>query len=85
MSTLIDGYWLPSNHADPRAIALYPRHYSARHYRDGRKLFTSGFCPPGEKMVLLTEDCRALFAWHTPVAGHQPAVRRGGCMLHDLS
>jgi hypothetical protein len=62
---VIDGYWLPSNHADPRAIALYLRHYSARHYRDGRA--RRQFCPPGEKMVLLTVGCDALFVWHHPV------------------
>jgi hypothetical protein len=37
------------------------RHYSARHYKDGRnvKLFVG----PGEKMVLLTADSMALFVW----------------------
>jgi hypothetical protein len=62
---VIDGYWLPSHHADPRAIALYLRHYSARHYRDGRP--RRQFCPPGEKMVLLTVGCDAVFVWHRPV------------------
>ena len=64
-NALCDGYWLPSNHADPRAIALYLRHYSARHYRDGR--VRRQFCPPGPKMVLLTELCDALFVWHRPI------------------
>lgn len=27
---MVDGYWLPSNRCDPRAIALYMRHYSVR-------------------------------------------------------
>jgi hypothetical protein len=65
VTMLIDGHWLPSNHADPRAIALYLRHYSARHYRDGR--IRRQFCPPGEKMVLLTQGCDALFVWHHPI------------------
>ena len=65
MSTLVAGHWLSSNHADPRAIQLYLRHYSARHYRDGRA--RRQFCPPGPKMVLLTERCDALFVWHRPV------------------
>jgi hypothetical protein len=40
---------------------LYDRHYSKYHYADGRrpKLFVG----PGEKMVLLTTDHLALFAW----------------------
>jgi len=61
---VIDGAWLSSHHADPRAVALYLRHYSARRYRDGRP--RRQFCPPGEKMVLLTQDCRAVFVWHRP-------------------
>lgn len=58
---MIDGHWLSSNKFDPRAIALYERHYSARHYADGRKRVQ--FAPPGETMVLLTVCCRALFVW----------------------
>jgi hypothetical protein len=40
---------------------MYDRHYSARHYKDGRhpKLFVG----PGEKMVLMTEKMDALFVW----------------------
>lgn len=62
---MIDGYWRSSNHADPRAIALYLRHYSARRYADNRP--RRQFCAPGEKMVLLTEDCRAVYVWHHPL------------------
>jgi hypothetical protein len=53
--------WIPVRDGDARARALYLRHYSARHYRDGRrpKLFVG----PGEKMVLLTPMCDALFVW----------------------
>lgn len=44
------------------------RHYSFYEYADGRR-HSSGyrnrflFVGPGEKMVLLTADCRALFVW----------------------
>ena len=43
------------------------RHYSARHYRDGRnpRLFVG----PGEKMVLLTPSCDALFVWRRFISG----------------
>jgi len=58
---VIDGNWLSSNKYDPRALALYERHYSARQYADGRKRYQ--FVPPGEQMVLLTVCCRALFVW----------------------
>ncbi len=58
---MIDGYWLTSHKADPRAVALHSRHYSARRYADGRQ--RRQFMPPGETMVLLTADCRAVFGW----------------------
>lgn len=58
---MIDGHWLPSNKFDPRAVALYERHYSARHYADGRK--RTQFVGPGECMVLLTVNCDALWVW----------------------
>ena len=73
---MIDGYWLPSHHADPRAITLYLRHYSARRYRDHRP--RRQFCPPGEKMVLLTQDCQSLFVWHHPVVP-RPSGETGIC------
>jgi hypothetical protein len=53
--------WCSVLDGDPRARALYSRHYSARHYRDGRK--PALFVGPGEKLVLLTQDCSALFVW----------------------
>lgn len=42
-------------------LALYERHYSARHYRDGRERRL--FVGPGEKIVLRTEEPQALFVW----------------------
>ncbi len=61
LDTVAGGNWIAIKDGDPRAKALYLRHYSARHYRDGRcrRLFTG----PGEKMVLITSDCKALFVW----------------------
>jgi hypothetical protein len=54
-------FWFGVKDGDPRARRLYSRHYSKYHYADGRqpKLFVG----PGEKMVLLTSDCLALFVW----------------------
>ena len=58
----MDGYWLPSNRSDPRAISLYRRHYSAvKNDRAGRQL--RNFVGPGQPMVLLTADCSAVFCW----------------------
>lgn len=59
--TLIDGHWIEVKDGDPRGRCLYRRHYSYRPYRDGRnpRLFVG----PGQKMVLLTQTCDALFVW----------------------
>jgi hypothetical protein len=58
---MIAGSWLPVLDGDDRARALASRHYSWRTYRDGRarRLFVG----PGEKMVLMTVRCDALFVW----------------------
>ena len=53
--------WIAVPDGDGRALALYKRHYSFRHYRDRRRRRL--FCGPGEKMVLLTPACDGLFIW----------------------
>ena len=56
------GYlWLSTLDGDARARAIFNRHYSRRHYADGRK--PKLFVGPGSKMVLLTPLCDALFVW----------------------
>jgi hypothetical protein len=52
-------HWLPAQDGDPRALALYQRHYSCMNQRP----LNRQFMPPGEKMVLLTQACDALFGW----------------------
>lgn len=61
-------HWLPAKDGDPRAYALMTRHYSFHPYRDGRRQDYANrnrhlIVGPGEKMVLLTVDCDALFVW----------------------
>lgn len=55
------GNWIEVKDGDDRARGLFDRHYSRRHYADGRR--PRQFVGPGEKMVLLTPDCRAVFVW----------------------
>ena len=55
------GNWIEVKDGDDRARGLFNRHYSRYHYKDGRK--PKIFVGPGEKMVLLTPDCQALFIW----------------------
>ena len=60
---IIQAHWLPAKDGDPRAYALFRRHYSALPYNRRPRANGMLFCGPGEKMVLLTQDCRALFVW----------------------
>lgn len=60
--------WLPVRDGDPRATALYRRHYSFKRYADGRlsdprngnRWLIAG---PGQKLLLMTTGCDALFVW----------------------
>ena len=54
-------YWTIIKDGNPTGRAMANRHYSARHYKDGRKVRL--FIGPGEKLALLTPDKKALFAW----------------------
>jgi hypothetical protein len=64
---VIAGHWLPVRDGDPRALALYLRHYSAKKARARYRTVLVGnharFVGNGEHMVLLTRDCRSMFAW----------------------
>ena len=51
--------WYSILDGDPIGRAMVNRHYSAHHYKDGRK--PKLFVGPGEKMVLATGDRLALF------------------------
>jgi len=53
-----DQIWIPIKDGNPSGMSLFMRHYTARPFR---KLFQ--FVGPGEKLVLLTPDARALFVW----------------------
>jgi hypothetical protein len=54
-------HWFPVKDGDPTARTIYNRHYSRRHYKDGRRPHL--FVGPGQKMVLITNDGTALFIW----------------------
>ncbi len=62
------GIWIGTSDGDPRAMAIYRRHYSFYSYADGRREDTANrsrnlFVGPGEKCVLVTPEYDALFAW----------------------
>ena len=58
------GPWVVTRDGDPDAAALYNRHYSAKPGRTSNL-----FIGPGEKLVLVTREYDALFAWR--IAKHR--------------
>jgi hypothetical protein len=50
--------WMQVKDGNPTAMSIFLRHYTAK---QKRKVYQ--FVGPGEKMVLLTPDVRALFVW----------------------
>ena len=53
--------WVRVKDGNITAWALFQRHYSKYHYKDGRK--PKLFVGPGEKIVLITQDGKSLFVW----------------------
>lgn len=54
-------HWYGIRDGDWRAWAMLNDHYSARHYRDGRR--PAKVMGPGEYMLLMTLDSLAVFGW----------------------
>lgn len=86
---LSEAVWLEVKDGDASARSIFRRHYSYRPYRDGRD--PALFVGPGEKMVLLTPDARALFVWRRFISGDgQQGVNcavfrnEGGSMSSEL-
>ena len=60
------GYWQVVKDGDARVATMYKRHYSCYQYKDNRRLVGSHrdlFMGPGQKIVLLGIDCKAIFGW----------------------
>jgi hypothetical protein len=66
--------WYAVKQTDPRAVALYLRHYSAR---NGNR--RSGITGPGETLTLMTSDGLAL--WDTVSAERDGARYKAGACL----
>lgn len=56
-----DPMWFLTKDGDVSLLALYERHYSCYHYKDGRE--RSQFVGPGESIVLRTQTADAGFVW----------------------
>ena len=73
----IDGNWIGVLNTDPRAVALYERHYSARPSVPTRTRLKHGISGPGELMTLITVTGDALFVWQNNLVDrydHQDGV-----------
>ena len=57
---MLNGNWYEIKDGDPRAVAIYRRHYTARENVDYVRF---GFSGKGESMILITSHCDALFCW----------------------
>jgi hypothetical protein len=61
--------WITTKDGDPAGLELFRRHYSYNQKRDqlkfefARSASDGLFVGPGEKLVLLTADAKALFVW----------------------
>lgn len=64
---LIGDGWMHIKDGDATARTIFDRHYSRYFYADGRK--PKLFVGPGEKMVLLRADARALCVWRKFISG----------------
>ena len=53
--------WVVTTDGDDTGRAIFDRHYSRTRYADGRRPLL--FVGPGEKLVLVRHDARALFVW----------------------
>ena len=58
---MVEPLWFLTKDGDVSCLALYERHYSCYHYKDGRRRMS--FVGPGQKIVIRTERADAVFAW----------------------
>ena len=58
------GHWYGVSKCDPRAVALYSRHYSSKKSKKQIKdWLRHGITPNGESITLLTSTSDALYVW----------------------
>jgi len=59
--------WVRTRDGDPGVLPIHGRHYSKRHYRDGRT--PHKIVGPGEYIMLILPDYSALFVWRKFISG----------------
>ena len=77
---MFDGMiWYSVKDGDPRAAALYNRHYSAVNLKARKRTGDMRIAGMGEKLILMTSDCKALFGWRHFTRGPDLAGQDGVC------
>lgn len=76
---IAEGTWVGVKDGNDTARAIFDRHYSRYHYTDGRRPLL--FVGPGEKMVLLTPDARALFVWRKFISADKAGQEGVNCAV----
>ena len=77
---MIDGcHWYAIKDGDPRAAALYERHYSAVNLVARKRTGDKRIVGMGERLLLMTVDCLALFGWRKFTRGPDLAGQEGVC------
>lgn len=74
----VSEHWFLTRDGDEYGYEMYQRHYSARRYRQQRQRL---FVGPGRKLVLLTGDGSALFAWRDFMCDIQPLQEGWNCAI----
>jgi hypothetical protein len=70
LSALTGEGWQEVKDGNDTVRAIFDRHYSRQHYRDGRR--PKLFLGPGQKMVLMTADAGAICAWRKFITRGKP-------------
>jgi len=71
--------WFLTKDGDKSCLELYERHYSAYHYKDGRR--RSQFVGPGQTIVLRTAAADALFVWRKFIDDAKPKQDGVNCAI----
>ena len=83
VAVLIDGAeWLPVSDRHPNVVTMYRRHYSwIRNKASRAALRRSGIVGPCQKVVLMTPNGDAVFAWALPLPDYNDGYEGVRCTI----
>lgn len=74
----VSAHWCLTRDGDQYGYEMARRHYSARNYRNQRQRL---FVGPGRKLVLLSNNSKALFVWRKFIDDIQPPQSGYNCAI----